>query len=188
MPGRRSVKSHENEAVPTQFSEGARGLRGWGASARFRARVYGALSVASGIGGADHTLVSAPGGEETRLSSDGRTVGACDSKRRAGAGSPDDGNRVTISSGQKKSCGNYAAGWWCAPTCVSLRHLGDQSPAGSDALYAPPEVSGRSGISSGVSHRTFPSRHSGTGFPARLWFRSASPTARANASSTMFTS
>jgi len=68
MPGRRSVKSHENEAVPTQFSEGARGLRGWGASARFRARVYGALSVASGIGGADHTFVSAPGGEETRLS------------------------------------------------------------------------------------------------------------------------
>src|SRR5881628_302830 len=67
MPGRRSVKSHENEAVPTQFSEGARGLRGWGASARFRARVYGALSVASEIGGADHTLVSAPGGEETRL-------------------------------------------------------------------------------------------------------------------------
>jgi hypothetical protein len=32
------------------------------------------------------------------------------------------------------------------------------------ALYASLEVSARSGISSGVSQRTFPSRHSGTGF------------------------
>lgn len=49
-------------------------------------------------------------------------------------------------------------------------------------------VSMRSGISSGASHRTFPSRHSGTGLPARLWCRSASLTAFASASSTTFAS
>ena len=51
-----------------------------------------------------------------------------------------------------------------------------------------PEVTSSSGISSGGSQRTFPSCHSGTALPTRLWCRSASLTALASAFSTSFAS